>query len=333
MNDYNFKTDMILFPFRYKLTWLFSIVCVCVSCKAFKKTAEVSNPVASTSSKIPKIDTVITDIYDTIPRNANFEKGYVRKEETVKMFQPYFISDICQPGDTRHPLYVNYMKAGREAIADAKQQFIARLEHDAYGKKWISDQLGGDLTKLPHCTLELFPKYYLTPNIAAYNNEPNVIQYYHLDTSSIHFGLVYDKHLISFIKYKNERSYLAFNGRWDSLSYEKVNSLHKSPIIINNDICFTPVSFGNPCFGYVQEGHVMLAFCSKGNLIKRTLVIDGPPSNELDREIYLNECETILAEAFLTKQSGYSFLNQKVNAAKQFIVDYKPAKPESKKGN
>jgi hypothetical protein len=66
-------------------------------------------------------------------------------------------------------------------------------------------------------------------------------------------------------------------------------------------------------------------------MFENTLVIDGPPENKPDREIFNDKCETLLAEVYFTKSQGYSCLNQKVNTAKQLVEIMRSMKEQQKK--
>ena len=254
-------------------------------------------------------DTIKMFTYDTIIKN-NFNSDYIRQQNIIDLFSPFFEKDICEPGNYNHPKYRSFISHANSLIANTKRKIWENIRQNPKYKSACHDtsieplaEQMRDISELKNCTFIPLPVYYPTLNIVLYSNEPNIKQFFDLDTSAIIYRVFKNNKMIGFIKrFTNGVSKIQCYYPEDSLSYNMVVELNKEPIGIKRNSF--KGSFEN--FGCLINNHLVFALCSQGNE-KRV----NENTGEIVKDVFNRECHMITAdEYYLNSNSGRSYLSK-----------------------
>ncbi|HEV8271827.1 MAG TPA: hypothetical protein VGQ04_11020 [Chitinophagaceae bacterium] len=217
------------------------------------------------SDTIPRVDTQKTYTYDTTITANSFPKGNKNDSAIVKFFNPYFVNDICEPGNTKHHAYQKFSSDAKRSSNDALIKLSQNIQAgDVKTKKEIEASLK-DINNLKNCRLEQLMVYYLTPNVVLYDMSSNIKRFYNLDTTSITYIILKGNKIIGIMNYKKGKSIFKPFYDFDSLSYYQVLFLKKKPIALKNDFKLSEINVSGrymDCFGHIsKENHLVLSQC------------------------------------------------------------------------
>lgn len=264
------------------------------------------------SDTLPRVVTQKTYTYDTILKANSFPGGYKNDSSMIKFFSPYFTSDICEPGNTKHHTYQKFSSDAKRSANDALIKLSQTIQAgDVKTKKEIEARLKNS-NDLKNCRLEQVMVYYLTPNVVLYDTSSNIKRFYNLDTSNITYKILKGNKIIGIVNYKNGKSIFKSFYDFDSLSYYQVLFLKKKPIALKNDFNLSEINVAGrymDCFGYIsKENHLVLSQCQQGNYYS---VKNGIQSKD---QILKQECQTQIAEIYYLG-SKYPLLDQIIKKA------------------
>jgi len=248
----------------------------------------VSKEIASVKAKL---DTVVNFRYDTVLDKNGYDFHYKKKPEIVAFFKPYFVENICEPGNTAHPLYKNFMTKGNNLKAEVMNKLHERLRKDSVTRSKIEKQLG-NIQELKSCALLQIPVYYLSINVVEYTNGQNLKQYFHLDTVHCVYSVLKDTKLIALISYEPGSSCQVYDK---NLSYNTVIALGRSPIAIVNYIYIPKkgVSGGSlTYFGFLKDDHLVAANCAQ----KEDTIVSSDDPESRNRIVFYQRCDVRLLE-------------------------------------
>ncbi len=106
------------------ILFLFALVYSVSSCNTSKKSMAKqkdfsdSNKISTTTN----LDTVKTDVYDTLP--GNYLPGFIKDSIMIKFLKSRFVNDICEPGNYTHPVYRHFEKEGSSLATIALNSLI-----------------------------------------------------------------------------------------------------------------------------------------------------------------------------------------------------------------
>ncbi|MBK0383561.1 hypothetical protein I5M32_11390 [Pedobacter sp. SD-b] len=289
-----------------------SIGFIFYSCKSKKAVEETKR---QSYVNVPKMDSVISITFDTLLKADGYDFGYRPDPNKVAFFKPYYINDICCPGNYNHPLYKRFMQKGTSVKDGVLASFIESLKTNSFyyqREKKIIERKLGNIEKLKQCKLVQLPVYYLSPNVVEYVNGTNIKKYYQLDTNGITYRVLKDDKLITILNYR-QGGY----GIWqiyanDSLSYDQLKQLNEEPLaFINNIKIPLPTNFMYDKVGYLQADHIVFSDCAEGEY---NIVNYGDNST---KQQFQRTFKTILAEVYFATKSVPRILDGIVGSSYQ----------------
>jgi hypothetical protein len=286
---------------------------ILVSCRTTHKPAPA---VASSQVLKTKLDTVIRDRYDTLINKQSYEFNYVKNPEIASFFKPYFIENICEPGNTSHPIYQDFITQGQALKPEVMAKFEARLQGDP-ATRILMEQHLDDLKLLKTCTLTQIPAYYLSVNAVEYTKDASIKQYFHLNTKYYLYSVLKDGKSIATISYEPGSSCQVY-GEHRNYTYNRLIELGTTPIILETGVTIlrkgvAQSPFG--AFGFIKDGHLIWANCSQG---ERTIVYASGPQSGTKKDVFVKVCAMSVVDTFFTNGS----LNSALESYYKFFKEY-----------
>ena len=211
-------------------------------------------------------DTVVKVFVDTI---AKARKPYVKKPEIETLFTGHFVKSIAKPGDIQHPLFKQYFLKANARETVVKKDILDKINKKPERLQRLNLK---NIAELNDCVLTPIPVYYLTHNVVNFNNDANITSYFHLDTLQTTYLLIKGKRVLSVIRYRKGESLISDFTPGDSLSYNKILSMHHIPIafikFILDDDGRSNRRFDN--LGYISNGHIIFVMSGQGDYLQYT---------------------------------------------------------------
>jgi len=290
------------------------IIAICllsISCKNLKKQSSSSFPKSLPGNTSVKEDTLLKSRTAPFIKQSSYSNNYIPSPEVINSFKPYFISNICPPGDMNHPLYKNFMKAGTDMESLVVSKLSERFKSNPDWVKQLERKIG-KIDELKNCTIKHLPVYYLSPNVVQYKTGENIAQYYHLDTSSYKFAIVKDEKLIGIARRAGGFWRLLQLHPRDSVAYGRIVKLHQVPIAFKTNIKIDLPTGLIDYFGYLQDTHIFFAKCTYGLINYKTT------NDATIHSVFEDGCDFQRADAFFTT-GGYPILKQSIESAYDVI--------------
>jgi hypothetical protein len=150
-----------------------------------------------------KVDTLVKTNVDTV-NDMKHRHPYIRQQEIVNSFSGHYVKDVAQPGNTNHHSYKEYVAKGNSLMQAAKKTLMERFQkYPNQMSSWLKLKNANEIND---CKFIVMPVYYLTHNIASYNNEASLTPFFNLDTSAITYRLVKENKLVGIITYKKAKA-------------------------------------------------------------------------------------------------------------------------------
>lgn len=269
---------------------------------------------------------------DTSITDPEYTLRFVKKADVIKFFAPYFEKNIAWPGNVKHPAYVNLMAKAKKQSATVKAEYIKRFkdhpDFDIIGKK-----LGG-ITAINQCEFDPIPLYYLTFNIVQYHQEPNISQYYNLDTSEITYTVSQKNTIIGLVTFnKGTIGKVQLMQNRDSLNINHIKLSGKQPIALLNTI-YPPQDVHTTRitdYGYVEQGHIVLSLCRKGTFVKQGGGADNYADKDDGKTIFIDECKAETIEEYGLNNPSYFF--DRIRGAYMYMLRKEHKQPLIPGGN
>jgi hypothetical protein len=258
-----------------------------------------------------KVDTLVKNNVDTV-NDIKHRHPYIPQQEIVNSFSGHYVKDIAQPGNTNHHLYKEYVARDNSLMQAAKTGLLDYL------KKYPNEFSDGSLklkntNEINNCKLIIMPVYYLTHNIASYNNEASLTPFFNLDTSAITYRLIKENKLVGIITYKKGKSYFEPFYLEDTLSYLKIIAMHKEPVKFKSNILGGSPS-NDTLWGYISKGHIVFVRCHEGDYIEHST------GSTVTKKVYIKTCKIETAEAFyLGSDSTSGYLPYAIKGGEHYL--------------
>lgn len=123
-------------------------------------------------------DTIVKYSFDTLPPPGGYRYEYNNDSNIVTAFRPYFVNDICQPGDLNNPIYIRYMKTAADVAHTIRDTVLKLISYDTSCRKLFNNQ--SDFFDI---SLQPVPVYFLAPNVSMYRSGEPIRKYFSLDTT------------------------------------------------------------------------------------------------------------------------------------------------------
>ena len=243
---------------------------------------------------------------------------YQLNQQILDTLKPYFVANLCKPGDTKHPAYIRFVNQGKNLEDQVIDSLLKRLPaHPAWANE-ISKRLSA-ISELKSCEVKLIPVYYLTPNVAQYQKGQNIAKYFTLDTSSFKFTILKNNRLIAVVKYNSGFWQVYEQLPGDIPSYERVLSLNKDPIGFFTYIRIKPQGVSISNFGYLSADRAIVAECFNS---QRAYSLDSEPG--IIHQKFDNGCTIQSAESYLTGPTSVpNILQLRLKTAYDYVLRYR----------
>jgi hypothetical protein len=229
-------------------------------------------------------------------------KKYIRQQNVIDSFSPLFVKDIAQPGDVNHGKYKQYIIKGNALSEKTKVNLLQKFKKHPENIRKLNLMNADELRE---CKLIVFPVYYLTHNIALYNNESSLSPFFNLDTNIVTYRVMKNNRLLGMVKYQNGESFLRVFTASDSLSYSKIVSMHKEPLAFIKEVLDEQGRSNAQvsAFGYVSNEHIIFVSFNESNYVQYNV------GNSVGKPIHVKECKIKNAESYyLGSDSTYANL-------------------------
>lgn len=278
----------------------------------------------SSQNSIQNPDTsMISRIDLTVTKNKDYQINYKADTGYIKILQPYFVDNICKPGDISHPLYKQLEK---RANGISKEMIIKSLNSSIQRHKEtenvIKEKLG-NIENLNLCEFEFMPSYHLTPNVVKYKADELIDQYFHLDTSVLRYRMYFNKSIVSIITYENSNisgDRGAYMGPLDAEKLAIMNKLNVKPIglggsIVSANLKNTTLDIYG--YGFLKENRLFTCEISIANLVS-----SYDRSLNQDKHIYQKELIVSLVDKLMFAPNSVGAITLSVEAIVRYINNY-----------
>ncbi len=289
---------------------------ILISCATLWWTAGKGQTPGADASK-PGVDTLTNNTVDSSRKSWGCDPGYERDTAMVAIFRPYFVSDICEPGCTDHPLYKLFFNRGALLAPKAMEKLMGKVFLYAGSTNRIAQRFpNADAVK--GCRLVQVPVYYLAPNVVMFTKGQDLRQFYTLDTTAYSYKVMRGDQFLDVLTFRETTSEVTLSRvpDQDSLSYYQVLAEKKEPIGLINEIGIpgiTNTSFFDH-FGCLREGHLLFSSCSQGDFFVNT---GGKGDN---KEVFKRACKTEFADAYYCDEGSQSALSRHIERARQLLA-------------
>lgn len=244
------------------------------------------------SSKSQSSDTIVKIRVDTAS-DMKGRRKYVRQQSIIDSFSPFFVKDMVRPGDLNHAGYKRYLVKGNNQLEKAKMGLLQKINKYP---EYLAKLNLKNVDELKDCKLVVLPVYYLTYNIASYNNESNFSSFFNLDTTVVTYRLIRNNKLLGIIKYENGEIYLRKSfSTSDSLTYNKIIAMHKEPLGFISGILLDDMWRSNTPYinlGFMSNGHIIFVSCSEHNYTQFNV------GSAVGKPVYIKQCKINNDEAY-----------------------------------
>lgn len=167
----------------YKLSILFTLLIY--GCCINKINTRIIKSISKQEAFRNKNETNNTIVYDT-SHWREIVKEIRIGNDTINFVRPYFIKELCIPGDIKNKQYVNYINFALKEVENAKKKLFNNLvnSNDSRSKKIVQKLV--KLETIKDCEFKPIPFYFLTYNIIDISKGQSVIKYFTLDTCINH---------------------------------------------------------------------------------------------------------------------------------------------------
>lgn len=203
--------------------------------------------------------------------NKTFNNNYKREESIVQALRPYMVSDIVNPTNVTHPVYLQRARDARETLPQAKAELIEVMKKGVTSKELMARVGIVNEADLNAIKFVFLPVYYITPNIVFFKNGDNIAKYYNLGTGAMKYLMLRNDEPVGYLDFWKNRS--AFKSTFYRISpnelesYRKIVKLGKKPVGIRQSIFTDPDQAGGESvfpFGYVEQGHLVFSYYEEG---------------------------------------------------------------------
>jgi hypothetical protein len=264
------------------------------------------------------LDTIITRKTE-LSLDKTFPNNYKRDEAVVQVLRPYLVSEIVDPGNRSHPVYLDYVKDARKKLPEAKSALLQRIKSSSSYREYISKYNIANEADLNSITFVHIPVYYMTPNIVFLKNGDNIAKYYNLVTGGLKYLMLRNNRLIGYLDFYNGKSSIIWMPNFIAEGYHQILKLGKTPIVPCLSVGTRDskeMLGGINMFGYMDQGHLILSICDEG-IVQNA---GYGPKNPVFRKNYTLET----AESFFSGNGGRSTINQWLdNAVNSLKTDRK----------
>ncbi len=289
-----------------KSLYFLLILLFCLSCKHSEEMAAIQSP---------SVDTLPYAKYDTLSARPSIT--YTPKKEIIDFFTPYFVKDICPPGDYNHPIYKNFFQKAQDLLPIAMNTFIQEAITNERTKASMIKKLGS-IEELKSCHLEYLPMYYLTPNVVQYTSEKSIQQFYTLKTDDIMYQLLKGKQLIDIIKCGDGYSFMLDLPVLTASSYQQVVAIDKQPIGLINNMRFPHLNMSSLMsnFGYFQDNTLFMSRCKDSQYTSSYYSVTEQQminTNKVDKGCSIFSADTYFASIDFNSQIEQEYTNRLKN--------------------
>lgn len=257
------------------------------------------------------LDTVITKEVE-LSFNKTFPNNYKRDESVVRVLRPYLVSDIVDPTNRSHPLYLEQVRDAREKLPLAKSELLEHMKASrSYRERMAGFNIANE-TDLNSITFVHIPVYYLAPNIVFFRNGENIAKYYNLGRGGLKYLAFRNNKLVGYLDFYNNKSNFKSDfiriHLYEKESYNQIIKLGKIPFGLKQGISEDPkiVSGGHVnMFGYIEQEHLVFSYYEEGVVQKVGADAYVAPDPRFRKEYTLKT-----AESFFSGSGSRSTINR-----------------------
>lgn len=255
------------------------------------------------------IDTIIKKKIE-LSFNKFFPNNYKRDDSVLQSLRPYFVSQIVDPTNLSHHLYLDRVEVAQKKLSAAKANLLERMNASRGIREKLAKVGIANKADLNSITFVYIPVYYLTPNIVFFKNGENIAKYYNLGRGNLLYLMLRNHMPIGYLNFHSNdsdfKSYFFPMHLNDTESYIQTIKMGKIPIGIAHGISLDEKAIGSiSMFGYVDQGHIVFSYYEEGGL--QNIGMDGYVDPD-PRFIKAYTLET--AESFFFEGGGNSIINQ-----------------------
>ena len=258
------------------------------------------------------LDTVVT-VETDLSFNRTFPNNYKKDESVVQALRPYLVSEIVDPINHSHPLYLERARDGIEKLSTAKTELLEFMKVNRSLRERLARFKIGTEADLNAVTFVPVPRYYLTANIVYFENGENVAKYYNLAEVGHQYLAFRNNRLFGYLDFNEGKSKFKSDfipaHRIAVESYNQIVKLGKTPITLNQGISKSPKNVragGHPhVFGYLDQGQLIFSYYEESVVQKVGTDAYVAPEPRF-RKVYTLKT----AEAFFFGNGSQSLINQ-----------------------
>lgn len=255
-----------------------------------------------------KLDTIITRKTE-FSFNKTFPNNYKRDETVVQALRPYMVSEIVDPGNQSHPIYLGHLSEARQRLPEARLALLQCIKTGKMSREYMSKYNLANETDLNSITFLHIPVYYVTPNVALFQIGENVAKYYNLAIGGFTYLMFRNNRLVGYLNFFNGNSNIVWMPDFITGGYTQIKKLGKKPIVLNLEVHTTnPKSTKGHInlFGYMDHGHLIYSRYDEGIIKKVAMDAVAEPYAFFKKSYTLETAESFL----FGNQSGPPTINR-----------------------